>query len=40
MVERLAQQRYRQAIGSTTVRIAFNKKLLFFYLELLDQFIQ
>ncbi|CAF5079044.1 unnamed protein product, partial [Rotaria magnacalcarata] len=38
MVERLAQQRYRQAIGSTTVSINFNIK--FFYLELLDQFIQ
>ncbi|CAM4839575.1 unnamed protein product [Rotaria magnacalcarata] len=40
MVERLAQQRYRQAIGSETLSITFNIKLLFFYLELLDQFIQ
>ncbi|CAF4516694.1 unnamed protein product, partial [Rotaria socialis] len=31
---------YRQAIGSTTVSIAFSIKLLFFYLELLDQFIE
>ncbi|CAF3373486.1 unnamed protein product, partial [Rotaria socialis] len=40
MVERLAQQQYRRAIGSITVGITFNIKLLFFYLERLDQYIQ
>ncbi|CAM4931236.1 unnamed protein product, partial [Rotaria socialis] len=40
MFERLAQQLYRRAIGSITVSITFNIKLLLFYLERLDQYIQ